>query len=508
MNYGVISAGDLKTAQAGEEILIKGGNAYDALVASLLAAPLCEPILTSLGGGGFMLCSKAGEKPLIYDFFVDVPPVKEDREFFPIEVDFGTTKQEFHIGASSIAVPGMVKGIWSIYEDLCTLPMDELVKPAVKYARDGIYLSKIQADFLKLLEPIFTSTKGSRDLYTYKGEMIDENHLFKNLKYASFLERFAKEGESLFYKGEVANEIDKLSKEHKGLVDSDVLANYKVIKREPIEFEYKGYEIFTNPPPSSGGILLAFALLMLEEYDLDKFDKSLYLKLLTEVQKISGDFRKERVDEFIHKNGLEEILKDDSLLEVFRKKLKQRVNLWGNTTHISIIDRFGNGASCTSTNGEGSGYVLDSCGIMLNNMLGEEDLNPHGFFAWKEGVRLPSMMSPTALLKENRLSLLLGSAGSNRIRSALLQTIVNFADFKENLQNAINAPRVHFENGTIFCEPPLGEFFSDDTEYEIKKFKELNLFFGGVQAVGGDFDGGADIRRGASVIKVTKGDEK
>ena len=501
---GVISAGDIKTAKAGEEILKKGGNAYDAMVACLLAAPLCEPILTSLAGGGFMLSAKADEKPVIYDFFVDVPPKSvESPEFFPIDVDFGTTIQEFHIGCGSIAVPGVVKGIWQIYKDLCSLSMDELIKPAVRYASEGIYLSKMQADFLKLLTPIFTSTKSSRDLYTKNGNLIDEKHLFKNPEYANFLKEFAKNGSDIFYEGKIADSLEKLCKEHNGLLDKEVLKNYKVFKKDPLSFKYKEYDIYTNPPPSSGGILIAFSLLLLQDEKLGDLRSQKYMQELVEAQNITGDFRKEYINEFLHTNNLRDILKDDKLLDSFKDSFKKRINLWGNTTHISIIDSFGNAASTTTTNGEGSGHILPDTGIMLNNMLGEEDLNPHGFFKWQSGIRLPSMMAPTGVFKDKKMLLMLGSAGSNRIRSALLQTILNYIHFGLSVQDAINEPRVHFENGTIFTEPPLKVDLKNMKKfYELKEFDELNLFFGGVQAVSGNLEGGADPRRGACSLKV------
>ena len=501
---GVISAGDIKTAKAGEEMLKIGGNAYDAMCACLLAAPHCEPILTSLAGGGFMLSMQKGKDPVVYDFFVDVPEKNiENPEFYPIDVDFGTTIQEFHIGCGSVAVPGVLKGIWEIYKDLCTLPMETIIQPALKYATQGIYLSHIQADFLKLLTPIFTSTKHSRDIYTREGKLIDETYLFKNLEYANFLKEFAKKGSDIFYKGEVANEIENLCKENQGLLNKEILSSYKVIKKAPLKFRYKDYDVFTNPPPSSGGILTAFSLILLENEKLGKQRTQEYFRQLIESQKITGEFRKEFVDEFLHTDDLRDVLKDDKLLDNFRHELKHKLNMWGNTTHISIIDSFGNGASTTTTNGEGSGYIVPRTGIMLNNMLGEEDLNPHGFFGWDSGIRLPSMMAPTALVKNEKLSLLLGSAGSNRIRSALLQTILNYTHFNMSVQKAIDEPRIHYEGGTIFTEPPLHvELDGLRDIYELNEFKSLNLFFGGVQAVSADFDGGADPRRGACMLKV------
>jgi len=501
---GVVSAGDLNTARAGEEMLKLGGNAYDAMCACLLAAPLCEPILTSLGGGGFMLSTKKDKEPIVYDFFVDVPPKDIDNpEFFPIDVDFGTTVQEFHIGCGASAVPGVVKGIWQIYEDLCSLPMETIIQPAYRYATQGIYLSKTQADFLKLLTPIYFSTKSSRDIYVRDGELIDEKHLFKNEEYGNFLKEFAKKGSDIFYKGEIASNIDKLCKKHNGLLNKEVLQSYKVIKKAPLKFKYKDYDIFTNPPPSSGGILTAFSLILLENEDLEKHRSQEYFEKLIIAQKVTRDFRKDCVDEFLHTNNLRDVLKDDKLLNAFRDEFKQKLNRWGNTTHVSIVDSFGNGASTTTTNGEACGYVIPDTGIMLNNMLGEEDLNPHGFFGWDSGIRLPSMMAPTAVLQDKKLLLLLGSAGSNRIRSAMLQTIINYTHFNMGVQEAIDEPRVHYENGTIFTEPPLHVDLQGVNDiYKLNKFKSKNMFFGGVQAVSGDFDGGADSRRGACVLRV------
>ena len=501
MSLGVVSAGDKNTAKAGEWILKQGGNAYDAALACMLAAPLCEPIFTSLGGGGFMLCGQSDKAPYVYDFFVDVPKKDiEKPEFFPVYIDFKTAIQEFYIGCGSAAVPGMVKGIWQIYLELASLPMETLIEPALKYATKGIYISKMQASFVELLKPILTSTKSSLDLYTQNGKLLNETMLFKNPQYADFLKEFSKVGSDIFYKGVVADNIDMLCKKHNGLISKDELRSYSVQKREPISFKYKEYDIYTNPPPSSGGILIAFSLMLLEGRDLD----SRYIEKLIEAQKVTGDFRKEHIDKFIHKENLKRIITSNTLVEKFKLNMSSRLNMWGNTTHISVIDKDRNYASVTTTNGEACGHVIPETGILLNNMLGEEDLNPHGFFSWQSGIRLPSMMAPTALLKDNRAELVLGSAGSNRIRSAVLQTILNYTHFKMTPQEAISAARVHYEKGAIYCEPPLHVQLNKNIkkEYELHKFDELNLFFGGVQAVSGSFQGGADPRRGAYSIVV------
>lgn len=503
---GVVAAGDKNSAQAGADILKEGGNAYDAALAVMLAAPICEPLFTSLGGGGFLLGLEKDKKPELYDFFVEVPKKRlSEPEFYPIYVDFGAAIQEFHIGAGSVAIPGLIKGIEKVHKEKCILPLSKIIEPAVKYAREGIFLSPMQASFVKLLEPIFTSTKSSMDVYGIDDKnLIDETHLFKNPQYADFLEAFAKEGARLFYEGEVASEIEKISKENDGLIYKEDLKNYEVIKRNPIDFKYKDYEIVTNPPPSGGGILIAFTMKLLEQYDLKDFRSFEYVKGLIESFNTTSDFRREHVDEFLHDEKLKDILFNDRLIKNYCTTMHSRLNLWGNTTHLSVIDEKGNAVSVTTTNGEGSGHVIPSSGIMLNNMMGEEDLNPHGWFAWDEGIRLPSMMAPTAVLKDGHPELILGSAGSNRIRSAITSTIINNLEYGMNLNESINSPRIHFEKGVVCVEPELDIAIRNELEkhYKLQYFDSLNIFFGGVQAVNGNLEGGCDSRRGAFVIKT------
>ncbi len=501
---GVISAGDKLTAEAGAQILKIGGNAFDAAVASLLAAPLAEPALTSLGGGGFLLAVQEGMLPVVYDFFVDVPPKRVDNpDFYPVYVDFGSAVQEFHIGCGSVAVPGMVAGIERIYRERCSLPMEELIKPAVRYAEEGIYLSKMQSSFVKLLEPIFTATEESRKIYAPEGKLIDHRTVYKNPDYADFLKRFASEGSWFFYEGDVAEKIDRLSSERRGIIRKEDLRKYKVYEKDPVYFRFKGYDIFTNSPPSPGGILIGFTLKLLEDMEGD-FGSVEHISSLIEAMHSTQLFRREYVDKNIHKKGVELFLEDRNIFDIYKNFYKKRLNLWGNTTHISVIDSFGNAVSLTTTNGEGSGCIIPETGIMLNNMLGEEDLNPKGFFKWPAYVRLPSMMSPTVVMKNGKLKLSLGSAGSNRIRSAVIQVILNYLMFRKDIKQAVELPRIHYENHTVFMEPGFSdEIIKKSKElYETVVFDKKSLFFGGVQAVTGDYDGASDPRRGGYTVSV------
>jgi len=502
---GAVAAGDRLTAQAAAEVLRAGGNAFDAAVAAGFAAPMAEPALTSAGGGGFLLAVSPGQSPLLYDFFVDVPPKRvENPEFYPITVDFGDAKQVFHIGAGSIAVPGFVAGLLRVHAERGKLPLREVLAPAISYAREGVFLSPVQASFVKLLEPIFTATPEAREIYAPDGRLIDETRPFKNPDYAEFLELLIKEGQWVFYEGEIADRIEEISVKRNGLIRKEDLARYKVVERKPLKFRFKGREVYTNPPPSSGGILIAFTLKLLDGVELGEWGSVEHLGALIEAFATTASFRERFVNGHLHDDGIEKILEDEEIFSTYESLFKKRLNLWGNTTHLSILDSEGNGVSMTTTNGEGSGVVIPGAGVMLNNMLGEEDLNPKGFFKWPPYVRLPSMMAPTGVLEGDRVEFLLGSAGSNRIRSAIVQVVLNYLNFKMDIEEAVGAPRVHYEEGVVYLEPGYTEsvFREIQKHYKTVLFKEKNMFFGGVQAVSGTFQGAGDERRGGIFVKI------
>ncbi|NPA54675.1 MAG: gamma-glutamyltransferase [Aquificae bacterium] len=503
---GTIAAGDKLTAEAGGEILKAGGNAFDAAIAAAFAAPLTEPALTSLGGGGFLLGIEKNSKPIVYDFFVDVPPKRiENPDFYPVYVDFGSAVQEFHIGCGSIAIPGMVAGLLRVHQEKGKLPLEEVIKPAVRYAKEGIFLSKTQASFIKLLEPIFTATEEARKIYAPNGKLINEKTLFKNPDYADFLENLAKEGSWIFYEGEIADKIENLSLQRNGLIRKEDLRKYKVEEKNSISFSFKKYKIHTNPPPSLGGILISFSLRLLENENLKEFGSLSHISALIESMYTTQLFRKEKINDNVF-SDLSFFLEDKEILEKYKQIFKKRLNLWGNTTHISVLDEEGNAVSMTTTNGEGSGCVIPKTGIMLNNMLGEEDLNPQGFFKYPPYVRLPSMMSPTIVLQNETPFLILGSAGSNRIRSAIIQTVLNVLVFRKHVKEAVELPRIHYENGIVYFEPGFNQEVIEKTKqfYKTILFKEKSLFFGGVQAVFKDFSGAGDPRRGGYSLAILK----
>ncbi|WP_022847225.1 gamma-glutamyltransferase [Desulfurobacterium sp. TC5-1] len=497
---GIIAAGDRLTAEAGIEILKKGGNAFDAVVAAVFASYMAEPALTSPAGGGFLLAVETDKEPVVYDFFVDVPPYREENpDFFKITVDFGDALQDFHIGCGAVAVPGNVAGLLRVHKEKGKLPLKEVLRPAIRYATEGIKLSPLQASFVKLLSPIFTATEDSRKIFAPDGKLIDERTIFRNPQYGEFLKLIEEKGQWAFYEGEIADRIDELSVKHHGHIRKEDLERYKVVEREPLKFDFKGFKVLTNPPPFPGGILIAFTLKLLENEDLDCFGSKRHLLKLIKSMEETQKFREVFVDEGIS-GDFYKFLRED-----FLSGYRENLNRFGNTTHISVIDGDGNAASITTTNGEGSGYIIPETGVILNNMLGEEDLNPKGFFKWPPYVRLPSMMSPTVVLEDGEPRLVLGSAGSNRIRSAIVNVILNCIVFGLDIKEAVKSPRVHYEKGTVFVEPgfeakvigKLKEIYP-----ELVEFSSLNLFFGGVQAVNSKFEGAGDPRRGGVVLRV------
>lgn len=513
--YGAIAAGHPLTAEAGAEVLKAGGNAFDAILAAMVTSCVTEPILASLGGGGFLLASEEGNAPVLYDFFTQTPKErKESCDFHPVLADFGTVTQEFHIGRGSTATPGVVKGLFESHTDLGRLPLREILKPAIDLARQGFQVTDLQASLFGIVEAIYSHSEGSRALYassTRTGKLVQEGDFFKNPDHADLLEALSHEGSDLFYKGDVARTILQESRDHGGHLSHKDLEGYQVHKRTPLRVDYLRSHFYTNPAPSTGGLLISFALELVKkagfrEIEFGSFE---HLERLSQIMALTN---KARIDACITE-GVEEaslkILSED-FLEIYRKEIFKRPQALRGTSHISVIDIDGNAASLTLSNGEGCGHVLPGCGLMLNNMLGEEDINPHGFNKWPEDVRMCSMMAPTLLLRDDGISVSLGSGGSNRIRTAILQVLINLLEFKHPLTRAVHDPRIHYERDLLNIEPGFEADIIKELERalpELKVWDARNLFFGGVHSVlfdenGHLFDGVGDPRRGGAALIV------
>lgn len=531
---GVVSAGHEQTAAAGKEVLLAGGNAFDGAIASLLAACVVEPTLTSLGGGGFLLAHQAASHTdTLFDFFTQTPKSRSasvSPDFYPIEANFGDTVQEFHIGLASVAVPGLLAGVLAVHKRLGRLPLKIATEPAIALARGGVTVSDFQAYCYQLLSAILMATPASRQIYAPAGHRLQAGERLQMTQFANTLEYLADLGNEgarkAFYEGEIAQQIVKDCAEQGGYLSLADFRDYQVIERTPLKINYRGVQMLTNPPPSAGGALIAFCLELLDKFDLGSlaFGSPQHLTLLSQAMRWTNEARRSRLDMALFDPAIADKFLCPDLIERYAEPLgdlmSKGLNRWGSTTHISVMDDEGNAASVTTSNGEGASYVVPGTQIMMNNMLGEEDLNPHGFNNWPLDQRMSSMMAPTMILQDHKPQLVLGSGGSNRIRTAILQVICNVLDFDMSMEQAVQAPRIHWENGVFHLEPGLDaesigiassranqtgadKAGTDKTgTNKIVQWQQANMFFGGVHAVGitgTGLAGAGDPRRSGAV---------
>ena len=489
---GVVAAGHPRTARAGADVLRDGGNAVDAALAAMAVSFACEPLLTGLGAGGYMLVVAPDGSQTLLDFFVEAPGRGIDPtahgELEPIDVSFGDAIQVFYIGEASVGTYGVPAGLCEAATRFGSVPLADLVAPGARLARDGVELNPEQAYVIEILEGIVTATPESRALFAPEGRVLRAGEQIRQPELGDALERLGAEGSAPFYTGDIAAAIVEWLAGAGALLTAEDLAAYEVVQREPIRVRYRDREVLTNAPPSAGGILIAHALAL-----LDARPGPPTLEAIVEVMERTQN---ERTPEFL------EGLADPE----FVRRFLGRSGKLGSTTHIAVLDREGWACSVTCSNGEGAGIVVPGTGVHLNNMLGEQDLNPLGFHQHPPGRRLPSMMAPTMALRDGVPELALGSAGSNRIRSAILQTIVRVVDDGVRAGDAVRAPRVHFEDGVVYAEPGIDTAALEAAGRDISRFRDLNLFFGGAQAVERDaegrFWGGGDPRRGGAAIVV------
>jgi gamma-glutamyltranspeptidase/glutathione hydrolase len=489
----VVAAGHAVSARAGADVLRAGGNAVDAAIAAMLTASVCEPLLTGLGAGGYMLVVPPGGPPVLLDFSVEAPGRGADParlgELIPVSVSFGDATQTFNVGPASVGTFGMPAGICEAAARFGRVPLAELAAPAAALARSGVELNPQQAYIVEILDATIRSTAQASALFAPHGRLLRAGDRIVQAELGDAIERLGAEGARPFYEGEIAAAIVQWLADRGGIVTAADLRAYEVIEREPVRVPYRRREVLTNPPPAAGGILLALALELL--------DASPSPPSLEQIVEVMERTQSARTPEFLVGLG------DPQFAHDFLARVSGPL---GSTTHISALDREGWACSVTSSAGSASGVIVPGTGVYLNNMLGEQDLNPLGFHLYPPGQRLPSMMSPTVVLSAGRPELAVGSAGSNRIRSAILQTIIRRLDEGMATQEAVQAPRVHFEDGVLYAEPGIDDAALERCTRTITRFHEPNLFFGGAQAAAreadGSFSGGGDPRRGGAALVV------
>ncbi len=473
-----VATGNKDSTLAASEILDAGGNAYDAIIAALLMSFVTEPLLSSPGGGGYLLSRPINKDPQLFDFFAQTPFSKslEPKHFFPIQGDFGDSQQEFHIGMAAATVPGVPAGIFAIHEKLASMPLIELAGAAIEKAKKGIKIDKHLKSVVDILIPIIESTPAAFSLFSLDKTLVEVGDVKKNEALADFLYTFCSNQQNWFYQDQPSESICDDMKLKNGLLTKKDFNNYHVNIRKPLQVHINNWQVLTNSHPASGGYLITEQL----KHALNGSDSN-NLRLLEAME----------YADHLKKNGKTSSFESSK-----------------GTTHMSVIDSDGNAASLTVSNGEGNGYVVPDSGFMMNNFLGEEDINLGGFFAWKENTRMASMMSPTIL--SNRETLVaLGTGGSNRIKTSLFQVIWHMIIENKTLVNAVNEPRLHLENDVVDIEKGI---HSDIIKEIVNKYSNViqwqqrSLYFGGVNAVqfGENLSAVGDSRReGFGLINIS-----
>lgn len=501
----IVASGHPLVSEAAASVLKEGGNAFDAVVAAGFVSSAVEPALNSLGGGGLLLGHSAAKgQNLFFDFFVDTPGLGlkqavPEPHFFPVTVQFSGSAQDFNVGLGSVAVPGTLKGLLHIHKRLGFMDLGEVLAPAIQFAKSHL-LNKQQAYFLKLLAPIMTLLPEGQLIYEPGGSYRKEGDLLHNNDLSIFLNELAEEGGESFYRGEIAKKISAEMEDQAGLLTREDLAAYQVQERPPMSATFRDYKFFTAPEPSMGGALIALSLSLqslagIPEYDFGSREYLLHTNaLMQEVEKL-------------RKSGFSTAADLNAFLGNPEPGSKATANIRRfsrGTTHISIADTKGNCAAMTCSNGEGAGYFAPGTGIMLNNMMGEDDLHPEGFHSSPPGQRVGSMMSPSLLMKNDTVELVIGSGGSKRIRTAISQVLCQVIDFKRPLQDAVDAPRLHWDGEMLQIEPgfPAESVAPLKNLVDVNEWKAKGVYFGGVHAVIPGKEGAADERRGGKVLEV------
>lgn len=527
---GVISAGDPQTAAAGAEMLRQGGNAVDAAVAAAFVSFIAEVGVVHLGGSGIaqLFDSRTGLSR-VYDFFSVMPGLDgqppDHLDFEEVTIDFGSATQSFYLGRGSVAVPGNIAGLCRMAADYGRLPLTVLLRPAIQLARTGVALAEFQADTCRLLEPLYTHTADIRAIFAANGRIVQPGeHLFIP-DLAETLTILARLGTEYARSGPLAQALLADQTANGGLLTEHDLLTYEVRRTQPLRVNYRGYDILLPPLSSAGGVLTAFTLSLLAGIDVAQrpHGSTAHLQLLCEVMAATTRARLEWdvLSESLSGDEAMARFLTEAFVAVYRDEvissLADRAPSTAlteppgpsNTSHLSVIDEDGLAVSLTTTAGESAGYVVPGTGYIPNNILGEEDLHPQGFHTRPTGQRIPTMMTPAVILKNGRPRLVVGSGGSIRIRSAIMQVVSNLLDYHLPLNDAVNLARVHLADGVLQCEVGTDPRAMDELEamgYTLNRWTTRSIYFGGAHSVSRTEDGrlvaAGDSRRGGATAEV------
>lgn len=500
--HGAIAAGHELTVHAGASVLDRGGNAVDAAVAAGAMSWTSEVALTGPLGGGFLLVRPHGRRATLLDAFTSIPGLglEPERAVVPpdrVDVPFDErTTQVFHIGPGAAAVPGVTHGLYEAHRRFGRLPWRDLLLPAADAAQRGVALNGGQAAVFKAIEVVMTHTPEARELFAPDGRFAQQGDVVRQPELAATIELLAERGPGELVDGSLARAIVEHQRATGGPLTMADLAAYRPVWRRPARVGFGGCELVTNPAPSSGGSLIAHTLAVLDGVrPLARPGSAEALRALAEALRATARVRDDSFERLRYRGGLLAALLDPARIEGDRAAVRAGLEgapsgapvLAGDrgTTHISVIDGEGTAVAFTASNGCHSGVIVPGTGLHLNNMMGEEDLAAGSHRP--PGARITSMQSPSALEDgDGGLRMVLGSSGSNRLRSAIAQVVVNVVEHGMGVEQAVSFPRVHVEGPRLDVE---GGFAAGELERleawgeQLNRFDGHNLYFGGANAV-------------------------
>ncbi len=496
MTHGAVASGDIHSTEAGAAMLRAGGNAVDAAVASGLVACVTLPTMTGLGGGGIMTLLVDG-RVTVCDLFSNVPGLglntKRERELDVVTVSFEGIDVDFRVRAPSIAVPGTVAGLWEIHMRHGRLPLAEVAAPAIQAARRGYEVTGAQRKAFLLLHEIFRMSPDTWSLMSTGDDVADVGETLRNPDLADTIQCLVEEGPAPFYEGDIARAIVDVSE---GWVTPQDLASYTPIFREPVEGSYRRWSLHLPAMPSVTGGMILSALRALEAGGA--LPRPLDVAAWGRLADAMSHAEAVRTDEY------ERRLFEDGFVQSLVAGTPG-----GNTMHISTADEDGTFVSYTTTVGESAGLVAPGTGVAMNNFLGEEDILPVGGLR-AAGRRMMTSMCPVILHDGRKRRIALGSAGSARIKTAILQLVVHLIDGGLPPDEAVKLPRIHVEADTLYVEgygrtdAQVGAL--SHLRRKVETTWECGFFFGGAQVAernGTQFLVGADEeRRGCTAVVV------